>query len=314
MALLLLLSVAVSCVPIPGAPAPQGAATPSADRLVIYAPATPASIPILLAARDLEDAEVTIFTNHSQANAQFLRGDVDILVTGLSVGVEMFRNGAPVQVVNSYVAGMTYLVTYGRKIDRFADLKGGSIYLPFEGSPIEETTRYFAEREGLAWKNDITPIYAPFTSSVELLKQGRAAAVALPEPSVSLIAGDPNLHISLSYRALWDASTGTSRGYPQVTPFVRGEWAAAHRNLIARFNRAVDDAIREMAENPATAVAQTVEVFPGVTGETLAAALTRTDFAFTSGDVLAEEIAAYYRTVGKPIDATFNAFFYRDQE
>ena len=41
---------------------------------------------------------------------------------------------------------------------------------------------------------------------MELLKQGKATAVALPEPSVSLIEKQPNLYISLNYRALWDAA------------------------------------------------------------------------------------------------------------
>jgi len=106
-----------------------------ARKLVIYAPATPASIPVLLAARHIEGAEVTIFANHAQANAQFLRGEIDILVTGLSVGLELFNNGAPVQVIDSYVAGMTYLVTRGQPINDLTELKGRSVYLPLRGRP-----------------------------------------------------------------------------------------------------------------------------------------------------------------------------------
>ena len=114
------------------------AGVPSAGaKLVIYAPATPSSIPILLAARHMDDAEVTIFTNHAQANALFLRGDVDILVTGLSVGVDLFKNGAPVQVIDSYVAGLTYLVTYG---------KNGRALRRSEGSADLHPVRRFAHR------------------------------------------------------------------------------------------------------------------------------------------------------------------------
>ena len=115
----------------------------------------------------------------------FLRGDVDILVTGLSVGVDLFKNGAPIQVIDSYVAGLTYLVTRGKKVDGFADLKGQEIYIPFEGSPIEEITQFFVEQEGLTWKKDLKPVYSPFASSVELLKQGKAAAVAVRSPDLA---------------------------------------------------------------------------------------------------------------------------------
>lgn len=259
------------------------------------------------------DAEVTIFTNHTQANAQFLRGDVDILVTGLSVGIDMFKNGAPVQAIDSYVAGLTYLVTYGKKVERFADLKGQEIYFPFEGSPIEEITQFFIAQEGLAWKTDITPIYSPFASSVELLKQGKATAVALPEPSVSLIANQPNLYISLDYRALWDKATGSTTGYPQVTPLVKQEWAAAHPDVIARFNDEVAAAVKVIQENPDAAVTQTQAAL-GLPEGILGAALQRTAFSFSSGAALMQEIQTYYQTIGKPLDETFDTFFYRSSQ
>ncbi len=278
---------------------------------MIYAPATPASIPVLLAARHIEGAEVTIFANHAQANAQFLRGEVDILVTGLSVGVELFNNGAPVQVIDSYVAGMTYLVTRGQPIADLADLRGRSIYLPFEGSPIEEVTRFFVEQAGLRWQTDVRPIYAPFTSSVELLKQGRADVVALPEPFVSLIEGLPDLHVSLGYRELWDTLTGASSGYPQVTPFVTREWAAANADLVDRFNAEIAAALDVLHADPAGAVAQTHEAL-GLPAPALAAALNRTDFAYLDGADLAKAIRDYYQAIGKPLDSAFDAFFYRD--
>lgn len=258
----------------------------------------------------MQDVEVVIFTNHTQANAQFLKGDVDILVTGLSVGVALFENGAPVEVVNSYVAGMTYLVTHGKPVSSFAELKGQEIYVPFEGSPIEETTQFFSGQEGLTWKTDIMPAYAPFASSVELLKQGKAAAVVLPEPFVSLIEQVPNLHISLSYRELWDNATGTSIGYPQVTPFVLREWATTHPAVIAQFNDALTVALQTIQEDPAAAVAQTQAAL-GLSNGVLRAALQRTDFAFVSDDALMQEIQSYYLTIGKPLDETFDAFFYR---
>jgi len=68
----------------------------STDKLVIYAPASTSSIPVILAASKLKNVELTLYTNQSQANTLFLRGDVSILVTGLSVGVDLFKNGAPV--------------------------------------------------------------------------------------------------------------------------------------------------------------------------------------------------------------------------
>jgi NitT/TauT family transport system substrate-binding protein len=300
---------------------PAHTVTPS--RITVYAPSTTSSVPIILAARQLathagtvedpvreEDADLTIFDNHSQANTLFLRGDVDILVTGLSVGVGFFRNGAPVQVINCNVSGLTYLVTYGRQVDSFAELKGGSLYLPFEGSPIEETSRFFAEQEGLTWNQDIKPVYAPSDSSLVLLTQGKAAAVALPEPYVSLAEQQAPVHVSISYRERWDDLTGSSHGYPQVCAFVKEDWAGAHRQTIARFNEELANAIRTVQRDPAAA-AQQAEGMLGFTQETLLAALGRTDFDVRDSGEMEQEIRRYYEIVGKPLDASYGPFFYR---
>src|SRR5512135_3389394 len=86
--------VAAGCAP-PMAPLPTSSPVPTAaagQRLAIYAPATPSSVPVIMAARAM-GADVTIYSNQSQANTLFLRGDVPIFVTGLSVGVEFFKNG-----------------------------------------------------------------------------------------------------------------------------------------------------------------------------------------------------------------------------
>jgi ABC-type nitrate/sulfonate/bicarbonate transport system substrate-binding protein len=291
----------------------EPAPTLAPSQITIYAPSTTSSVPVILAARQLaaqEDTDLTIFDNHSQANTLFLRGDVDILVTGLSVGAGFLRNGAPVQVINCYVSGLTYLVTHGRQVNSFAELGGGPLYLPFEGSPIEETTRFFVEQEGLIWKQDIVPVYAPADSSLALLAQGKAAAVALPEPYVSLAEQQERVYVSIGYRERWDALTGSGDGYPQVCAFVKKEWADAHRQTIARFNDELAEAIRTVRRDPAAAADQTEEML-GFTQETLRSALRRTDFELRDSDEMEWEIRRYYRIVGKPLDASYDPLFYR---
>ena len=51
--------------------------TAAPSPVVIYAPATPSSVPVLLAAQQMENAEVTIFTDHAQAHTLFLRQRVE---------------------------------------------------------------------------------------------------------------------------------------------------------------------------------------------------------------------------------------------
>jgi NitT/TauT family transport system substrate-binding protein len=267
---------------------------------------------VVLAAQQLPNANVTIYTNHSQANTVFLRGDADMLVTGLSVGASMFENGAPVQVVNSYVTDLTYLVTYGQPVERFADLAGQEIYLPFEGSPTEEITRFLAEQDGLVWGEDIKPIYSPFPASVELLRQGKAKAVVLPEPFVSMVQGDEQIFVSLNYRQAWEAQTGGNSGYPQVAVFVNRDWAAQHSAEIEAFNQALADAIQAVQQDPVGAIEQTGSAF-SFPQPVMLGALQRTGFAPLTDEALANSVLQYYQTIGEPLNAEFETFFYHNR-
>ncbi len=290
----------------------EGTAAPTAsseDVMVIYAPASTSSIPVIIAASKLEDVRLQLYTNQSQANTLFLRGEVNVLVTGLSVGRDLYKNGAPVQMVNSFVSGLSYLVTYGKQISSFSDLKGQQIYIPFEGSPIEEATAYLASQEGLIWKTDLQPVYSPFDASIELLKQGKAAAVVLPEPNVTLVEGQPNVYISLSYFDEWNKYAGNDAGYPQVGSFVSPEWATAHPDQVAAFNQALGDAIQYVQSNPEGAVQSVKENFK-LPSEKLLKSLNRTHYTFMSGSDLREAINNYYKVIGKPLDESDTAFYF----
>ena len=281
----------------------------SSDKMVIYAPATASSIPVLIAAGKMDNVEVTLYTNQSQANTLFLRGDVNVLVSGLSVGVDLFKNEAPVQMVNSYVSGLSYLVTYGKHVNSFADLKGQEIYIPFEGSPIEEVTAFLAEKAGVTYKEDLSPVYAQFDSSVELLKEGKAQAVILPEPNVSLVEGQPNIYISISLYDAWNQATGSTDGYPQVGSFANSGWAANHADQIAAFNKALGEAITEVQDDPATAVDSVSSQFK-LPAAILKKSLDRTRYHLLTGQEMADAINNYYTVIGKPLDEKYSAFYY----
>jgi ABC-type nitrate/sulfonate/bicarbonate transport system substrate-binding protein len=288
-------------------------AEPVDEAIVVYAPATPSSIPVIVAAEEMPEVELTIFTDHSQAQALFLRGDVDLLVTGLAVGVAFFEDGVPVTLLNSYVSGLTYLVTRGQPVGRFDGLAAPEVYLPFEGSPIDEVTRFFVESEGLTWGEDVVPVYSPFPASVELLRQGRASAVALPEPFVSLVEGEEEIFVSLSYEERWETLTGSGDGYPQVGTFAREDWAREHSEVIAAFNRHIEEAVEGIREEPADAVDVAAEelAFPA---PVLRSALERTSFAPRYGAELEGDVRDYYRAIGAPLEEDYATFFYGDQE
>lgn len=281
----------------------------STDQLVVYAPASTSSIPVIIAVNKMGNAKLVLYSNQSQANTIFLRGEAPIMVTGLSVGIDLFKNDAPVQIANSYVSGVSHLVTYKQQVTSLAELKGRSVYIPFEGSPIEEVMAYFAKQEGLEWKKDITPIYLPFDASVALLKEGKLDAVVLPEPMVSLVENQSDVFVSLSLYDLWNKYDSKKQGYPQVGTFVNSEWAKTHPEIISTFNTALTEAIDEVQKDPSAAVEAVKDNFK-IPAPKLITALGRTQYKIETDSAMMTSIDTYYKVIGKPLDEKFSSFYY----
>ena len=279
----------------------------------LYAPPTPSSIPLILAARNLDELEVTIFSNHSQAHTLFLRGDIQLLSTGLSVGLNFFKQQIPVQIVNSYVSGLSYLVTRHKIVEDFQEIRGQALYLPFEGSPLEEITRFFMEQEGLDPEQDFEIVYSPFQASVELLKRGKADVVVLPQPLATIAAMQEDIFLSFSYKDKWEQVTNLPGGYPQVGTFVKQDWAAEHPALIRRLNDAIEQALELIEQEPAQAAALTKDAFQ-FPEKILSASLKHIYFSLDRSQNLKDAIMHYYSLLGQPLDETFDTFFYLDPQ
>ena len=290
---------------------PESSDLQSSDstRITIYSPMSTSSIPVILAAAQFPEVDLVLYTNQSQANTEFLRGDADLLVSGLSVSVDLYRNGAPVQTVNSLVSGLSYLVTTGSPVTSISDLAGKSVYVPFEGSPIDEIMAYLAKENGLEWKQDIQPVYSPFDSSIDLLKQGEAEAVVLPEPSVTLVEDQPGVSISLDLFDEWNRATGSEDGYPQVVTLVNPEWADENSEFLAKFNQALENAILSIQDDPEFVIEQVKDNYK-LTPEKLLKSMNRTRYSLLSGADMRDAVETYYQTIGKPLDENFTDFYF----
>jgi len=174
---------------------------------------------------------------------------------------------------------------------------------------LEETTSYFASREGLSLGDDFSVQYMAFDSSIELLKQGKAGAIVMPEPNVTLVESLPDVYISLSYYDEWQKYHPDAAGYPQVGALVLSDWAETHPAQIDQFNRALAEAITALEQDPESAV-EAVKSHYKLSSELLLKSLGRTRYALQAGDEMRRVVTDYYAEIEKPLDDTFNSFFY----
>lgn len=273
------------------------------NKVRLLVPGTPSSIPLIIAAQDMGNVDIKVVHNLAQAHALFIRGDADLIVSGLSVGMKFFNQGIPVKLIASHVASLSYLI-YNRNelenVTSFTDLVGQKILFPFPGSPLEEVSRYFAKQEGLELGKDIEVGYSNFQSSVKMLRQGTTLAVALPEPFVSLALKDSNhLAIGLDFGKLWGKYNQST--YPQVVLMGKDDWLRNNSVWADQFKKRLAEAITLSQTDPIKAVNITQEYF-ALPKTILISALTRTKFNLQTDANLQQAVFSYYKEIGRDLD------------
>lgn len=216
----------------------------------ISAPDNPSSLPLIIAADNIDELVIDIFSNHTQAHSLFMSGRIDLLMTGYAVGESFALRGVPVKLIASWVNGMNYLVTADTVYADFTQLKGQKIYFPFQGSPIEKMSLWLAEQEGLR-QSDWETGYLPFVSMLQLMRQGQVKNAVMPVSSALKIVDNKSYFLSFDLNDKWQEYTNTSF-YPQVCLFARDN--NGHQQLIARLLNELQNAVDLINSDPQSAI------------------------------------------------------------
>jgi len=172
------------------------------EKINVLLPQTPSSLPLYLALKDNPIFTLDFFLNHSQANAKFLRGDAQLLLTGISIANNFSSQGVDFDLISSQVDNLTHLVS-NQEINSLSEIKGQTMVFPFADSPMELIFTAIAEKNNLFKDIDYTIRYLPFNTSLQLLQQDSELLVWLPEPFVSIAENKFNLQVSLSLNQLY---------------------------------------------------------------------------------------------------------------
>lgn len=267
------------------------------DTIVILYPQTVSSIPILALIDQYphEYAGVAI-SDHTQALAELISGGADLLASGFAVGFSRYQSAGDLVLVAVPVWGASALMT-AEKIGSLADLSGGTIYAPFEGSPIDLHLKAILALDGLT--NQVEIAYAPFPQAAALLTEGRAEAAFLVEPIASRLELAGNASRLENVQDGWARLSGGEPRSPQVALFAttsRVEQLGARvellTNRLAAQVEAVTAAPAEFAQRYAEALGFPVHI--------VRRAIENTLFDLPSPELTRELVDSYARIMDLP--------------
>jgi NitT/TauT family transport system substrate-binding protein len=230
------------------------------DKLTLVAPPGPMAIPLAYIAvnnklADVADkTEVVIWENPEQLKAYVAGGQGDFVTMPSNSSAIFYNKGLKLQLLDISVWNITYLISRDPMAGSFADIKGQTLVVPFEGSVPDLMFQYIAKAEGLDPQKDFKLRYAADpTQAAQLLLTGQADNGVISEALATAVllqtaTAEKPLHRALAFDYAWaEASGGTDS---PIAGTVATASVLDESEVIAAFEREYKAAVQWMLDNP----------------------------------------------------------------
>jgi NitT/TauT family transport system substrate-binding protein len=229
-------------------------------KLTLVAPPGPMAIPLAYIAinnklADVADkTEVVIWENPDQLKAYVAGGQGDFVTMPSNNSAIFYNKGIKLQLLDISVWNITYLIARDSTAGSFADIKGQSLVIPFQGSVPDLMFQFIAKAEGLDPQKDFKVRYASDpTQASQLLLAGQADNGVISEALATAVVlqtatAEKPLHRALAFDQAWlDASGGTDT---PIAGTVATSSVLDKPDVVAAFEREYKAAVQWMLDNP----------------------------------------------------------------
>jgi NitT/TauT family transport system substrate-binding protein len=281
------------------------------EKLTLVAPPGPMAIPLAYIAVNnkladvAEKTEVVIWENPDQLKA-YVAGKQGDFVTMPSNNSAIFYNkGLPLQLLDISVWNITYLITTDPQATSFADIKGQSLVVPFEGSVPDLMFQYIAKAQGLDPLKDFKLRYATDpTQAAQLLLSGQAENAVLSEALATAVilqtkTAEKPLHRALAFDTAWlEASGGTDS---PIAGTIATAAVLDKIEVVAAFEREYKAAVQWMLDNPEEAGTLVETQLPqlGLKAAVMTASLQNITWRYTTAVDARASLEAFYQALSE---------------
>jgi NitT/TauT family transport system substrate-binding protein len=199
------------------------------------------------------DLEIIISQDHQRGLSLISSGDLDLLVTGVNVGAKAYNRGIDLQLVNTNIWGIDYLLTSGFQAESWKDLEGRTLSLPLQGGPLDFLARYFLHNHGVDL-DQIDFAYLPSNNGARAFQLGRLDAIILPEPMVTITLNNYDQAVlSLDIQEEWGKLHAGEERIPFVGLFVQGGFAKENSELVDLLHQYYQEGVDWVQSHPEAA-------------------------------------------------------------
>jgi NitT/TauT family transport system substrate-binding protein len=253
-----------------------------------------------------KETELVIWENADQLKAMVAGGQGDFVTMPSNNAAIFYNKGLKLQLLDISVWNITYLITSDPDAAGFADIKGQSLVVPFQGSVPDLMFQYLAKSEGLDPEKDFDLRYATDpTQAAQLLLAGEVDNAVLSEALATAVilqtkTAEKPLRRALAFDEAWVSATSRN-GYSAIAGTVATQTVMDKPEVIAAFTREYAAAVAWMLADP-EAAGQLVETeLPqlGLKAAVMTASLQSISWLYTPAADARQKLEAFYTALSE---------------
>jgi NitT/TauT family transport system substrate-binding protein len=283
-----------------------------ADELRLVGTIGPLSIPMAYLAENNSLEEVAnkttfeVWANPSQLQAILSGGQADFVSMPTNSAAIFYNRGMNLQLLDSSIWNILYIVTADTSINSISDLKDKSLLVPFQGAAPDAVLKNICQSSGLNMEKDIELVYVTDAiQASQMLLSGQYDYALLSEPSAtSAIAKGSSsgleLKRALNMKTEWEKVSDGSSSTPIAGTVVLGE-IAEKQEIVEVFLSEYEKAVSWMMNNPVEAgeLGERALSEQGFKAEVLTASLQNIDWNFTEAADAKGDLEEYFRALSE---------------
>lgn len=206
-----------------------------------------------------KETEFLTWNSPDEMRSRISSGQVDVSAVPTYVGANLYNKEVDIQLINTLIWGVLYLVGPEGETLTWEDLKGKTIHVPFKGDMPDLVFQYLLKKNGIDIEKDLTIEYTSTPQEVvQLIAAGRASYAILPEHTASLSVVKAKkegvmLQKSMSLQDEWAKVTGKPARIPQAGIVVSKKLIEENPNVVEELQVKIAESIQFLKDEPEAA-------------------------------------------------------------
>ncbi|QXM05329.1 ABC transporter substrate-binding protein [Crassaminicella indica] len=271
-------------------------------KIVISGPKAPPTFPLLRmietkALGENVKIDFKIWNGVEELLAIATNSEYGFLAMPVNTSAKLYNKGVDIKLTNVNTWGVMYLSTTDSKCNRWEDLKGKKLYVPFKSAPPDIITQYFLKEYGLEAGKDVEIIYSTPSEIAQMVKVGEAEYAMNIEPFITASKmGNENLRVVFDYMEEWKKIKGSEYDIPNAGIVTNNKFLKEHKELVELFEKEYEKAVIWTLENPKES-SKLVEKYLGLNKDLIEKSMPTLGLKYKQSNNAKNDLEKYYETL-----------------